>query len=57
MRGSRKFCQRGSKVDCASFFLVDEGLEDPNTTVNEPSSSPPDKRHINMAGGPIMTQH
>ena len=26
MRGSRKFCQRGS------FFLVYEGKEDPNST-------------------------
>ena len=27
MRGSRKFCQRGSNSD----FLVDEGREDPNS--------------------------
>ena len=31
MRGPRKFCQRGSKLDKV-FFLVDEGIEDPNTT-------------------------
>ena len=37
MRGSRKFCQRGSEVD--NFFLVDEGIEDPNTTINGPSSA------------------
>ena len=40
LRRSRKFCQRGSKND--SFFvvfLVDEGIEDPNTTVNGPSSA------------------
>ena len=37
MRGSRKFCQRGSKFDI--FFLVDEGIEDPNITINWPSSA------------------
>ena len=31
MHGSRRFCQRGSR-----FFLVDEGIEDPNTTMNGP---------------------
>ena len=37
MRGSRKFCQRGSKFD--NFFLVVDGIEDPNTTINGPSSA------------------
>ena len=37
MRGSRKFCQRGSNFD--TFFLVDEGREDPSTTVSGPSSA------------------
>ena len=37
MRGSRKFCQSGSKFD--NFFLVDEGIEDLNTAINEPSSA------------------
>ena len=44
MRGSRKFCQRGPEVDnffiyffYFIFFLVDEGIEDPNTTINGPS--------------------
>ena len=37
MRGPRKFCQRGSKFD--SLFLVDEGMEDPNTAINGPSSA------------------
>ena len=37
MRGSRKFCQRGSKFD--NVFLVDEGIEDPNITINGPSSA------------------
>ena len=31
MRGSRMFCQRGSKCDNVVFFLVDGGIEDPNT--------------------------
>ena len=42
MRGSRKFCQRGSNFDNVVVFLVDEGWEDPNTTVSRPSS---EKRH------------
>ena len=29
------FCQRGSNFDI--FFLVDEGREDPNTTISGPS--------------------
>ena len=43
MRGSRKFCQRGSSFDvflcfCVFlFFLVDEWREDPNNTISEPS--------------------
>ena len=41
MRGSRKFCQRGSKFDNVFFFffffLVDEGIEAPNITINGPS--------------------
>ena len=32
MRGSRKFCQRGSNFD--NVFLVDEGREDPNATIS-----------------------
>ena len=32
MRGSRKFCQRGSNLDIV--FLVDEGREDPSTTIS-----------------------
>ena len=46
MRGSRKFCQRGSKFDnvfccffCLFFHLVDEGIEDQNTAINGPSSA------------------
>ena len=41
MRGSRKFCQMGSKFD--NVFLVGEGKEDPNTVINGPSST----RHLN----------
>ena len=33
MRGSRKFCQRGSNFDMF-FCLVNEGREDPNTTIS-----------------------
>ena len=36
MRGSSKFCKRGSKFD---IFLVDEGIEDPKTTINGPLSA------------------
>ena len=39
-----KFCQRGSKFDnffffFFFFFLVDEGIEDPNVTINGPLSA------------------
>ena len=37
MRGSRKFCQRGSNFD--KVFLVDKEREDPNTTFSWPSSA------------------
>ena len=39
MRGSIKICQRGSKFDNVLFFLVDEGIEDPNITINGPLSA------------------
>ena len=40
MRGSRNFCQRGSKFDKVFFFfLVDGGIEDPNTALIGPSSA------------------
>ena len=39
MRGSRKFFQRGSNFDYVFFFLVDDGREDPNTTISGPSSN------------------
>ena len=44
MRGSRKFCQRGPNFGGVFFFffffcLVDEGREDPNTTISGPSSA------------------
>ena len=50
MHGSRKFCQRGSKFD--NVFLVDEGIEDPNTAINWPSSA----RH-SLPGGSMVAQH
>ena len=38
MRGSRKLCQRGSNVDNVFLlFFSDEGMEDQNTTISEPS--------------------
>ena len=42
----------------AFFFLIDEGIEDPNVTINGPSmpaSERPFQWHF--AGGPIMAQH
>ena len=33
------FCQRGSNFDDVCYFLVYEGREDPNTTINGPSSA------------------
>ena len=54
MHGSRKFCQRGSKY----VFLVDEGREDPNTTISRPSSAAskmPFKWRF--AGMPMIAQH
>ena len=50
MRGSRKYCQRGSKFDNVFFGGwgggFDEGIDDPNITVNRPSSARPAKRHM-----------
>ena len=46
MRGSRKFCQMGSNFDI--FFVVDEGWEDPNTTLCG-SSSTRQRNAIEMA--------
>ena len=40
----QKFCQRGSNFD--NFFFVDEGWEDPNTTISDhhrPASETPFK--------------
>ena len=36
MRGSRKFCQRGSKCDVFFCLFFDERREDLNTTVRWP---------------------
>ena len=38
MRGSRKFCQRGSNFDNV-FFQFDEGRKDTNTTISGPSTA------------------
>ena len=37
MRGSRKFCQRGSKFVIVFFLIVNGGIEDPNTALIGPS--------------------
>ena len=41
VRGSRKFCQRGSNFDNVFFFLFFffEGRKDQNTTISGPSSA------------------
>ena len=42
MRGSRKFCQRGSNFDNVFLFflhVIDEGREDPITTISGLSSA------------------
>ena len=38
MRGSRKFCERGSNFDNV-VFLFNEGREDPDTTISGPLSA------------------
>ena len=60
MRGSRKFYQSGSKFDKLNvfFILVDEGIEEPNITMNGPlstTSKTPFKWRF--AGGPMMAQY
>ena len=55
MRGSRIFCQRGSKVD--NVFLVDEGRENPNTTLRGPPSTAIEMPfRWRFAGVPMMAQ-
>ena len=43
MHGSRKYCQSKSNFDKVFFFfsfsLVDEGRDDPNTTISGPASA------------------
>ena len=60
MRGSRKFCQRGSNFDwfMTFFFLNVEGREDPNKTISDhhrPASKTPFEWCF--AGVPMMAQH
>ena len=51
MRGSRKFCQR-------LFFLVDEGREDPSTTISGPSPARQQNAiQWRFAGVQMMAQH
>ena len=55
MRGSRKFRRRGSNFD---FFLVDEGREDPSTSISGPSSAYKQNAiKWRFAGMPMMAQH
>ena len=57
MRGSIKFCQWGPTF--TTFFFVNGGREDPNTTKSGPSSAR--KRYAikkwPFAGGLLMAQH
>ena len=58
MCGSRKICQRGPTLTRVGFFLVDEGREDPSTTLTGPSTD----RQRNaikwrFAGMPMMSQY
>ena len=46
VRGSGKFCQRGSNFDNV-LFLVDEGREDPKYHYERVIIGPPAKRHSN----------
>ena len=58
MRGYRKFCQRGPIL--TTFFLVDEGREDPSTgTIIKGSSSARKRNAIKwrFAGVPMMARH
>ena len=55
LRGSRKFCQKGSNSDKFFFFFFYEEKEDPNSTKSGPSSA----RQRNaikcrFAGGPMV---
>ena len=59
MRGSRKFCQRGSNFDGFFSVLVDEGREDPITTISGPSSACQRNAilmafHWHADGGPLL---
>ena len=61
MRGSRKFCHRGSNINVFIFFFpffVDGGREDPSNTISE-SSSARQQNAIKwrFAGVPMMAQH
>ena len=56
MHGSRTFVRGGSTLTV--FFLIDDGREDPNTSISGPSlavSKTPFKWHF--TGMPLMAQH
>ena len=61
MRGSRKFCQRRSKLEIlGGFLLVDEArvIEDPNITINGSSTAASETPFKwRFAGGQMKTQH
>ena len=50
MCGSRKVSFTGGPI-FDNFFLVDKGIEDPNTAINGPLSARSAKRHCS---GPMM---
>ena len=57
IRGSRKFCKRGSNFDNVFFlslFLVDEGREDPNTKIRGPSSVHPSAKRWRADDDPTL---
>ena len=58
MRGSRKFCKRGSNFDSYFVFLVDKRRDGLNTTISGdrwPTRKTPFKWRF--AGVPMMAQH
>ena len=60
MRGSRKFCQRGSNFDNVFFccFYFNEGRKDPNKTFNWLSTAASEMPFKwRFAGGPMIVKH
>ena len=52
MRGSRKFCQRGSNSN--NDFLLDERREDPNTTIADHRRPADDGPSLNASFGSFV---